>query len=107
QPMQLFEYQPTPTLSPGFTLVTREPIARTLPTASCPGTNGYFVMPQSLSSIDKSEWQTPQCDTAISTSSSPSGPRSNSKGFSSAFGACAAYARMDMRNSFGEVTYRI
>ena len=92
QPMQLFEYHPSPTRSPAFTLVTREPTAFTVPAASCPGTNGYLVMPQSLSSMERSEWQRPQCDTAISTSSSPSGPGSYSNGFNSPFGWCAANA---------------
>src|SRR5215468_10503417 len=53
-------------------------------------------MPHSLSSMDRSEWQTPQCDTAISTCSSPSGPGSYSNAFNSPFGCCAANARTDM-----------
>ena len=105
--MQLCEYQPRPTRAPGFTLVTREPTARTVPTASCPGTSGYLVRPHSLSSMDRSEWQMPQCETAISTCSSPSGPGSYSNAFNSPFGWCAANARTDICGSLRRTTYRL
>src|SRR5262249_13265272 len=45
---------------------------------SWPSTAGYCEKPQSLLSIDRSEWQRPQCSTATSTSSSPNGPSSTS-----------------------------
>ena len=43
----------------------------TTPASSCPGTQGYWVVPMSLSAMCTSEWQTPQNFTSIVTSSSP------------------------------------
>src|SRR5690606_2815920 len=90
---QLRAFQPSPTRWPIATPLALAPSAVTRPTASWPGTNGYWVKPHSLSSIDRSEWQTPQCSTVISTSSAPSGPGSYSKGSSGAPAVGAAHAR--------------
>ena len=40
--------------------VTRLPTFVTLPTISCPGTNGYAVLFHSLRAACRSEWQMPQ-----------------------------------------------
>jgi hypothetical protein len=76
QVMQLALTQPRPTVSPTWRLVTWLPMAPIRPIASCPGTNGNAVIPHSLLSIDRSEWQMPQAVTLISTWSGPSGPGS-------------------------------
>ena len=58
--------------------VVAGPKAVTRPTTSWPRMAGYCEMPQSLFNTETSEWQSPQCSTATSTSSIPSGPRSMS-----------------------------
>src|SRR3954469_25551734 len=70
--MQLPAVQPTPTRSPTVSPLAARPTSTTRPTASCPSTAGNRENPQSLSRIDRSEWQSPQCSTSTSTFSSPS-----------------------------------
>src|SRR3954447_13340816 len=74
--MQLPAVQPTPTRCPTVSPLAARPTSTTRPTASCPSTAGNRENPQSLSRIDRSEWHSPQCSTATSTSSAPRGPRS-------------------------------
>src|ERR1700722_19954592 len=56
---QLSACQPTPTLSPTARSFTADPTAVTVPTISCPGMNGYLLIPQSLSMRWISLKQTP------------------------------------------------
>src|SRR6516164_5126930 len=72
--MQLPADQPIPTRCPTFSPLATCPTSTTRPTASCPSTAGNCENPQSLLSIEMSEWHRPQCSTCTSTSSSPSGP---------------------------------
>src|SRR5579864_4680026 len=55
---------------------------------------GNCEMPHSLFSTDTSEWHRPQCSTATSTSSVPSGPRSMSWRTSFCFAVAATHALM-------------
>ncbi len=62
----------TPTASPTFTPVTPSPSAATWPATSCPGMSGRVGSGcQSPSMACRSEWQTPQAVTLISTSPRP------------------------------------
>src|SRR5262249_17516511 len=74
--MQLPADQPIPTRCPTFSPLAACPTSTTRPTASCPSTAGNCENPQSLLSIEMSEWHRPQCSTCTSTSSSASGPSS-------------------------------
>src|SRR5215468_6202457 len=86
--MSLAENQPTPTRCPTWCPLAFGPTAVTWPTTSWPRIAGYCEMPQSLLKTERSEWHKPQCSTATSTSSAPSGPRST---VSSAIGCLAAF----------------
>src|SRR4029453_8788838 len=87
--MQLPELQPTPTRCPTWSPLALGPTAVTRPTTSWPRIAGYCEMSQSLFKTERSEGHTPQCSTAPSTSSAPSGPRST---LSSTIGCFAAFA---------------
>ena len=86
QCMQLPEDQPMPTRWPRTRPLAPEPMAVTRPTTSWPRIMGYWDMPQSLLSTERSEWHRPQCSTATSTSSTPRGPRSTVSRTSGDFG---------------------
>src|SRR5258706_3286429 len=85
QDMSHPENQPTPTRWPTFRALAFGPTAVMRPTTSCPSTAGNREMPHSLLKTETSEWQMPQCSTAISISSSPSGPGLMSSSTSGSF----------------------
>src|SRR5262249_7476692 len=74
--MQLPAFQPMPTRCPTLSPLAAGPTATTRPTASWPRTAGNCESPQSLLSMEMSEWHRPQCSTCTSTSSAPSRPSS-------------------------------
>ncbi len=92
---------PRPTRWPTLSPLACGPRAATVPTTSWPGTRGYWLMPQSLSSIDRSLWQIPHEATSISTCSSPRGPRSIPILASLPLGSVAASAMVDTRKAPG------
>src|SRR5437870_6702235 len=86
--MQLPENQPTPTRCPTLSPLAFGPTAVIRPTTSWPRIAGYCELPQSLLKTERSERHKPQCSTATSTSSTPSGPRST---VSTTIGCFAAF----------------
>ncbi len=79
---QVLKFQATPTRSPTARWVTLAPRSTTRPTTSCPGIRFALVAPFSAgwspSATCRSEWQTPQTSTSISTSSGPGTGRGTS-----------------------------
>src|SRR4030095_4567249 len=86
--MQLPANQPTPWGCPPLSPFAFGLAAETRPTTSWPRIAGYCELPHSLLKTERSERHTPQCSTATSTSSAPSGPRAT---FSSPIGCFAAF----------------
>src|SRR6185503_9230335 len=90
--MQLPEFHPTPTRCPALSPLAFGPTAVIRPMTSWPRIAGYCEMPHSLFNTERSEWHTPQCSTATSTSSAPSGPRSTVSRTIGCFGPFVTHA---------------